>query len=43
METKAKNLIKRMIVILIVFSMLLLNGASVLTNISLAAEDRIKY
>lgn len=39
METKAGNLIKRVVVILIVFSMMLLNGLPILSNISLAAED----
>lgn len=39
METKAGNLLKRIVVILIVFSMMLLDGLPILSNISLAAED----
>lgn len=39
METKAGNLLKRIVVILIVFSMMLLDGLPILSNISLARED----
>lgn len=39
METKAGNLLKRIVVILIVFSMMLLNGLPILSNISLAAGN----
>lgn len=39
METKAGNLLKRIVVIMIVFSMMLLDGFPILSNVSLAVED----